>query len=469
MLAKSNSITDIAKENNVSRKFLYKQANKAEQSLDEVFKKPGEEDDVLFYLPVTKEWLRQVVVGLPLICHSSYRGVIEFFDTFFDQKISLGTVSNIMHQAVEKARRINDTEDLSSIKVVVLDEIFQSGKPVLTVADAKSGYCCLLSEEETRDADTWGIRLLELKDKGLEPDYSIADFGKGIRAGQKEAWPDVPCRGNNFHALSAFGKLVWYLENRAYGVMTALEKIERKMSHAKNKSQGNKLSKKLGAAKEATTQAVSLADDISILATWLREDILSATGPDYTTKCDLFDFVVNELRYREHFAPHRIGPLRKLLENHKDELLAFAKDLDQSLEEIAKQFQVPFSSIRQMFEVLGCPNQQNTKWSNYAHLQKQLGYLFSSIREAVSEIITNTIRASSLAENINSRLRNYFFLRHQLGPGYLDLLRFFLNHRRFMRSEIPEHQRKSPAELLTGEEQGHWLELLGFNLFKQAA
>jgi len=41
----------------------------------------------------------------------------------------------------------------------------------------------------------------------------------------------------------------------------------------------------------------------------------------------------------------------------------------------------------------------------------------------------NIPRASSLVENLNSRLRNYFFLRRQLGASYLHLLQFFLNHR----------------------------------------
>jgi hypothetical protein len=48
------------------------------------------------------------------------------------------------------------------------------------------------------------------------------------------------------------------------------------------------------------------------------------------------------------------------------------------------------------------------------------------------------VRASSAIENLNSRLRNYFFLRRQLGPDYLVLLQLFLNNRRFLRSEHPE-------------------------------
>ena len=85
----------------------------------------------------------------------------------------------------------------------------------------------------------------------------------------------------------------------------------------------------------------------------------------------------------------------------------------------------------------------------------------------MEELAAQVVRASSLVENLNSRLRTYFFLRRQLGNGYLTLLQFFLNHRRYLRSEDPGRVRKSPAELLTGEEHAHWLELLGYTRFSQ--
>jgi hypothetical protein len=54
-----------------------------------------------------------------------------------------------------------------------------------------------------------------------------------------------------------------------------------------------------------------------------------------------------------------------------------------------------------------------------------------------------------------------------LGPGYLALLQFFLNHRRFLRSEHAERVGKGPAELLTGTSHPHWLELLGHTRFSR--
>ena len=85
----------------------------------------------------------------------------------------------------------------------------------------------------------------------------------------------------------------------------------------------------------------------------------------------------------------------------------------------------------------------------------------------VQELSDRVVRASSLVENLNSRLRSYFFLRRQLGTDYLTLLQFFLNHRRYLRSEDPRRVGKSPAELLTGEPHAHWLELLGYTRFSR--
>jgi hypothetical protein len=76
-------------------------------------------------------------------------------------------------------------------------------------------YCYLLSLEAHRDADTWGVRLLELVGRGFQPRATIADFAGGLRAAQAEVLPDVPCRGDVFPVLNEAVPLVTYLENRA--------------------------------------------------------------------------------------------------------------------------------------------------------------------------------------------------------------------------------------------------------------
>ena len=90
------------------------------------------------------------------------------------------------------------------------------------------------------------------------------------------------------------------------------------------------------------------------------------------------------------------------------------------------------------------------------------------MKEAVESAMESTPRASYLVENLNSRLRNYFFLRKHLNSDYLDLLQFLFNHRTFRSSRVPERVGKSPTELMTGQKHPHWLSMLGFELFQRA-
>ena len=150
-------------------------------------------------------------------------------------------------------------------------------------------------------------------------------------------------------------------------------------------------------------------------------------------------------------------------------LLAFAKQIDKRIEALAEEFEVNPHLIRSVYEAQGMPLSSQSRWEKEATLRKKLGAKFHSTELKIKKILEETVRASSVVENLNSRLRNYFTLRKVLDKEYLTLLQFFLNHRRFMRSERPERVDKSPRELLTKEEHPHWLELLGFTLFQQAA
>ena len=140
----------------MSRKFVYQQGDKAQHSLDETFAPSRQDEDVLFHLRVTKSWLYQLVLGLVLICHSSYRGVVELLRDLFDLPISIGTVHNRFQETANKAAEINQSQDISGIEVGLLDEIFQADKPVLVGVDAASTYCYLLKLVDHRDEDTWG-------------------------------------------------------------------------------------------------------------------------------------------------------------------------------------------------------------------------------------------------------------------------------------------------------------------------
>jgi hypothetical protein len=466
-LAGTAPISRLATEHDVSRKFIYRQRARATDALhDAFFEEEARADEVLFHLPVTKAWLDQLILGLTLICHSSIRGVGELCRDLFDYPISVGKVHQVLQRAVTQARQYNQQQSLDAVRIGAHDEIFQSGRPVLVGADVDSTYCYLLSLEDQRDGDTWGLRLLELQDRGFQPEATIADAGSGLRAGQTLAMPEVPCRGDVFHALQTVLPLVTFLENRAYDAIATRADLERKKARRRRRGQRtHDLAQHIGRARKVENEAISLATDVALLFDWLRYDILSLAGPDHATRRELYDFVVAELRARESLCTHRIGPVVRALKNQRDQLLAFAAQLDQDLAGLAVQFQLPVATLREVFNIEALELDSPARWPREAMLREQLGDRFFGVSVVVAELVDRTTRASSVIENLNSRLRGYFFLRRHLGPDYLALLQFFLNHRRFLRSERSERIGKSPAELLTGETHPHWLEMLGHARF----
>jgi hypothetical protein len=464
-LAGAIPIADLARQHGVSRKFVYAQAAKACEALDEAFAADGQDDRVLFHLPVTTVWIRQFVLELALVSHSPFRAITEVLGDLFGQSISIGTVHNIVAATVEKARQINDHQDLSAVRVGAHDEIFQAGRPVLVGMDVFSTYCYLLAAEDHRDETTWGVHLLDLLDQGLHPDYTVADFGTGLRAGQAAAWgPEITCHGDVFHAECAMEKLAGFLANRAAACTATRQKLERQMDRAKRRGKGKRFSGKLGSARKAEGKAVPLARDVRILVEWMNQDILSLAGPDRKTRGELYDFVVAELRKLQPFSARRIGAVVTMLERNRDDLLAFADVLDERFGELAQRFAIPLHVVHDICQLHGMDQNHAAYWQRQGRLQQTLRGRFHAVQAAVSTIMGQTPRASSIVENLNSRLRNYFFLRRQIGNEYLDLLRFFLNHHRFRRSRCPQRAGKSPAELLTGVPQPHWLELLGYPL-----
>ncbi len=467
-LAGTQSITDLADAFAVSRKFVYQLQACAQAALAEAFAPQPADDAVLFHLPVTKRWLRQFVLGLVLICHSPLRGVVELLRDLFDYRISLGSVFNIVHAAIGPAQQHNDAQDLHRVRVGGHDEIFQARQPVLVGIDLLSSYCYLLSSEANRDADTWGVHLLQLQARGFAPDYVVADAGNALRAAQAQVMPQTRCRSDVFHALMEVTQVVGKLETRAYATMTRCAELQRKV--ARNKQQGRpdqSSVKQLTDATKQQAQAMAIADDVAVLARWLHFDVLALAGPAHADRLALYDFILAELRARVSQAPALLRSLVTYLTNQRDDLLAFAAQLDDDLAQLSAAFAVHIDLVRELFAVQTMAPEQPKRWRRDARLRCILGGCYHALSQALADVRARTVRASSLAENFNSRLRSYFFLRRHLGNGYLALLQFFLNHRRYARSDRPERVSQSPAELLTGQRHPHWLELLGYTRFSR--
>jgi len=347
---------------------------------------------------VTKAWLRQVIVGPTLICRSSYRGVVEFLRDLLGVPVSLGCVHDVLEAATRQAGAINHDQDLSGICVGLHDEIFQGATPVLAGVDAQSTYCYLLAAEQHRDAGTWGVHLLDAAQQGLDPDYTIADAGQGLRAGQKAAWGDTPCHGDVFHIQHQCESLANTLARLSKGATSRRQILQAKMGRAGPRGPDDGLATQLELARQAETQAHELARDIRTLTQWLSHDVLALAGPAQATRQMLFDFIVEELAQREPEDARRIRPVRVALQNQGDGLLAFAGVLDQKLADIAQVHAIAEPLVREECELHRLPSISPAYWQGWNRLRAKMKCKFHTLFDAVSHAMAHTPRSSSLVE-----------------------------------------------------------------------
>jgi hypothetical protein len=107
-LRRTEPLVQLAERHGVSRTFVYRQMAKATAAVDQAFQPAvAEEHKVLFHLPVTRDWLKQLALSLMLTCHSPFRGVRELLETMFDyHDLSQGSLHNLLRHAVDRARQV---------------------------------------------------------------------------------------------------------------------------------------------------------------------------------------------------------------------------------------------------------------------------------------------------------------------------------------------------------------------------
>lgn len=145
-----------------------------------------------------------------------------------------------------------------------------------------------------------------------------------------------------------------------------------------------------------------LASDIKILLFWLRNNILSLAGAEWSERMELINFIIEELQLREERVHKGIRALRVALSNQKTDLLAFAQVLDQKMADIAHKFHISPSQVRQVCLLMKKSLSTNVYWQKWNQLYKQLKAKFLPVTEAVESAMKLTPRASSLDRQENA-------------------------------------------------------------------
>ena len=457
-------ITELSAQHNVSRSFLYDQKDKALSAINDKFisSKIAEDEQPLYYISVTKSWIKQFIICLALHCRGSIRGIQQTLKDMVDYHASVGYISQSIKFDSEKAKAINAKEDLSSIMDGAHDEMFVYNVPILTGTEPGSLYWYLGRQEESVDGETWGISLLELQDKGFKPNRVIADDGSGLRAGHAIVMSEIPCHGDLFHMLKKLMDMRRYFRNCLKSAISALIDAENRYLKAIDTDKEVLCEQQLSNGMDKKKLYEGLSQTIDTLISWLQHDVFEKAGRPLKERELLYDFIVKEFINLEKQQTHRIQEVRISLENQREQILGFVQVLDQSFQQLAHDKKLPIELIWSMCELLRCKIGSDNYGMRSLPLQKTLGDRYDEIEDAVIEILISTERTSCMVENLHSRIQPYALLRKSMDQDFIDLLRFYFNHTPFLRSEKSHRKNKTPAELLFGTPHNNWLEILGY-------
>jgi hypothetical protein len=431
-------VTTMAQTYQVSRKFLYQIANKAENALLCALsaQSPGPRP-VSKSLSVDDHHIQRAITTLATVVPGSIRSIKICLQEILDTHRSIGFISQSLNLAGKYANKLNQSEIPKQPVLGEADEIFQGRHPCLTVVDGRSFAVLQLSPQESRDADIWGASLLVLQERGTQFADLASDGARGIRAGIQQAELTVPLRSDLFHLLRESSRLSHRLESSAYKAIEQSLRAQQadKESNTPNKRIGRplKVHSSLAEAKVKEQQAIDCYD----LFMWLHTEIRQSLEPwnsDYIPipvqqAKETFDTAVALLyQLGESLGDTRIIDYASDLEKHKEELMSPLEWLERKLSSYRRGLSPEMESV--------------IIWS-YKHQQElcisRAGEGFPEDMQPIVKAFWETIplfhRSSSLAESLHSFLRPYFVMHRGIPEWLPPLLQYYWNHHEFQRGK----------------------------------
>ena len=327
----------------------------------------------------------------------------------------------------------------------------------MTGIDPETTYIYLLEGANDRTAETWKKFIEDKKLQGLNLETSINDGAKGIIIGVTSAFPGILIQLDVFHALMGIGKRIIIIERQAYSKIAKeadLEKrVEVKGVHQKTKEELKKI-------RAEVEELVENYDTLNILFGWLRE-LLGFTGYRVEDTKALIEFVLCEIEKNAN----KNEELQKKVEgfrNNTEFLFTFMTRLQNEMEKHSKEKGIPLNAYEMMYEQLIYDEKSEEYQEIECKLVMMLKEDYERGREDFKKLLNSIKKASSIVENLNSRIRTYMNVKRMVPENFFTLMKVYFNTMRYRRSRIKERVGKSPLEILTGRKQPSFMEAIGF-------
>lgn len=412
---------------------------------------------------LTKELITRIVIALALLCRSPLEGIWRFMRCIFDVNVSVSKASSIINEAARRAEAFDATIPLDTIRQVANDEIFQGKRPVLVGVCVESSYAYLIEPTVDRKGVTWLASLEKPKSHGLNPEVCISDQGSGLLSGVPKAFPDADIQYDVFHELMEITKYRCGKAKYADNLINKESKLQEQVkSHTKGKSK-SKLEQHYRETCEKTSRFLAYVDDLSILQGWMRE-LLGFSGYSEKDSTELMQWVLGLMsEAAENVGENEFAIKMRACKEKLPFLLSHTRRLERLMSDRANELGLPEEALVLLYRLR---SYQGDESKEYMAINHRIDELLSGRRPEAEEELQHMLdmikRASSLVENLNSRIRPYIHLKRIVPDRFFSLMKVFFNTKKYRRSVRSERVSRSPLELMTGKEYPDFFELLGY-------
>ena len=431
---------------------------------------------------VTPNRLARTILTMLMPGGVSERHVADCLRVALDQSRSLGFISELLHTAGQRAGRILEAVDHSSLGAVMQarDELFVGREPILLMVEPHSLVITGLYAATDRDAETWGCVLLLTQDRQVQIRGLAEDGCIPYAASCREAGLDTAIQKDVWHPLADATQVVEDVEREALRAMTAAARLEKSLRKRWTDAAFDEWV-------TLTEQAERLLEQSAQLRFW-RECLWDAVEVVDLRSGEIRDRAINEWLLNETLAnleqlDHpRIQALTGRLRAQSSELLTFLDSLAHPLQawqaKVAQHFPEPEwarffqASVARLWRLEHALRNGQRQFQAATLAARQLVAEFVAddppahrLAQELLSLLERTVRTSSAAETINSVLRPYLESRRECTDLvsrqlFLNLFALWFNMHKFERGP---RKGKSPYELAgiaLGSED--WLTLLGF-------
>jgi hypothetical protein len=448
------AITQFAQKYHLSRQSIYALGAQVKRVLLNGLKPgPHGSHSVEPMIPVDRNRLGRSALVLTDV-GVSQRDIEFVLDEMLDTTVSPSWVNQELAKLEKHAAPVNARWQPAIGEGLAGDELFTAHQPNWLVVGNDSLFIYALSQQPTRDGDTWGCVLLDMPPT---PQFA-SDGGTGLAAGAVVA-------GVQAHQLDwdHLLRAVWHydaqLERQAYAALQALEERTRLFDQAHTEKRlthhGQPWERRHAHATEAMT----------------RYDRFHALAQEVDAEFAMIDLTTGALRDSESSATHlqTIGQrmqallgrtcnvLGTSLTHWADGLVSYLPRLAQTLTPLIQTWGLAaVHALSRVWQVEAEMRRGHLSFSQHQALEhlwcnslddavRHLGEHLFEVWEVLSAILGRIWRGSMAAECVNSLLRPRLNTRKHADQGELDLFRFLHNTHRFARGKRAKH---SPAELV---------------------